>query len=202
MLFGVVAVGVDSHHDRDVGIGGRRRDDDLARTAAQVFGGRLAGSEKPGALGDDIDTDPAPVELFRVADGGVGHPPAVDLDGVVFGADLRVEPAVHRVVFQQVRHGGGVGQVVDGGHLHVRVLHRRPEYQPSDASETVDSQFDAHSIPSIRCMPDAGLRRPLLCAGARCVIDVMSVANVSRDILRRRPAAASLSASLSRACFP
>ena len=59
--------------------------------------------------------------------------------------DLAGERAQHRVVLQEVRHRGGVAEVVDRDDLHVRAERLlRPEEVPPDAPETVDANANRH----------------------------------------------------------
>ena len=69
---------------------------------------------------------------------------AVDGDIVVPVGDFVRQRAMHGVVLQQVRHGLGVRQVIDGDDFHVRIAHGSPENQTTDTTETIDTDFYCH----------------------------------------------------------
>src|SRR5690606_36328098 len=87
----------------------------------------------------------APRELARLALAGDADLVAVDADAVLRRLDgARVDP-VHRVVLQQVRERGVVGEVVDRHEVEIcaRLL-RRAENAAADPAETVDSHTGCH----------------------------------------------------------
>ena len=110
---------VDAHHDGDVLVLGRRRDDDLLGAAVDVRPGLGGVGEEAGRLDDDVGAEVAPGQLGRVALGE-------DLDvlpSTVISSSSAVtsqrQPAQDGVVLEQVGQGRVVGQVVDGDDLDV-----------------------------------------------------------------------------------
>ena len=67
MRVGVVLVVVHAEHERDVGIGRRRRDDDLLRAGVEMLLCSLALGEEPGRLDHDVDAEVAPWHAGRIA---------------------------------------------------------------------------------------------------------------------------------------
>ena len=63
----VVLVVVDAEHERDVGIGRGRRDDDLLRAGVEVLLRPVAVGEEAGRLDHDVDAEVAPRQRRRVA---------------------------------------------------------------------------------------------------------------------------------------
>ena len=141
----VVAGVVDAEHDRVVGVGGRRRDDDLLRTRVEMLLRALALGEEPGRLDHDVDAELAPRQRRRIALGEHLHLLATRVDDAVAERDVAGERPQHRVVLEQMRHRRGVTEVVDRDDLHVgseRLL--RPEEVAPDAPETVDANANRH----------------------------------------------------------
>ena len=66
-LRGVVVAVVDAHHDREVLVLGRRRDDDLLRAAVDVRPGLGGVGEEAGRLDDDVGAELLPRQVRRVA---------------------------------------------------------------------------------------------------------------------------------------
>jgi hypothetical protein len=46
-----------------------------------------------------------------------------------------------------VRHGCGIGKIIDGYHFYIGTVHCRSEYQSSNSTETIYPQLDAHKKP-------------------------------------------------------
>ena len=80
---------------------------------------------------------------------------------------LAREPAVHAVVAEQVRVGGGRGQVVDRHHLDVvaAVLGDRPQHVAPDPAEPVDGYLRGHRSFSLAGAPRPAHSRTRPCAG-------------------------------------
>ena len=113
--------------------------------AVEVERGLVAAGEDAGRLDDDVDAEVAPRQLLGVAHGQHLERVAVDLDAVVGGLDVVVEPAEHRVVLEQVGHRLDRTEVVDRHEVDVGPgLLGRPEEVAPDAAEAVDPHADGH----------------------------------------------------------
>ena len=66
------------------------------------------------------------------------------MDGVAGGRDFLVEVAQDRVVFQEVREGLGVGQIVDRDEVQLCIAQGGPENVPADPSKPIDADFQTH----------------------------------------------------------
>ena len=87
--------------------------------AAQMHRGLVARREQSGRFDHDLHAELAPRQLGRVALGEHLERLAVEHDLIAFGLDLVAQRAVDRIVLEQMREGGGVGDVVDGDDLDV-----------------------------------------------------------------------------------
>ena len=167
MLGAVVAVVVDADHDREVGVGGGRRDDDLLRAGIEVLLRAVAAREEPGRLEDDVDPELAPRQRRRVALREHLHLLAAGIDDAVAERDLARERAERRVVLQEMSHRGGITEVVERDDLHVRPERLlRAEEVPPDAPEAIDANTNRHhpSLSSKKGVCEASLarcRRPI-----------------------------------------
>ena len=143
----VVGVVVDAEDDRDVRIGGRRRDHDLLRAGVEVLLRAVALGEEAGRLEHHVDSQVTPRNRT-----GVALREELDLlpggmDRAVARLDLAVERSERRVVLEQVRHRLLVAEVVRRDDLDVRLaLELRPEEVPSDPAEAVDAHTNRHSL--------------------------------------------------------
>ena len=118
----------------------------------------LAG-EDAGAFQNDVDAELAPGQLGEVALGqhldrrqrlaGRG----ADVERVALELGLAGEAAMHAVVAEQVRVGGGRGEVVDRHHLDVvaAVLGQRAQDVAADPAEAVDGYLRGHDRLSPGC---------------------------------------------------
>ena len=103
VLVGVVVAVVDAHHDRDVLVGGGRRDDHLLGAGLEVLA-RVAGlGEQTGRLDHDVGADLAPAQGGGVTLGGGVDLAPVDGQVVVVRLDDAREASEDRVVAQEVR---------------------------------------------------------------------------------------------------
>ena len=113
----VVVVPVDAEADRDIRIGRRGRNDDLAGTGLEVLRCALTTREEARRLEDDRDVELLPRQCGRIALGKHPNLLAVDRDAAVGHLNLMAETAEHGVVLEQVRKRLRIGQVVDGNDL-------------------------------------------------------------------------------------
>ena len=154
VLAGVVLLVVDAHHDGDVFVLRRGGDDDLLRAGGDVALGLLGLGEQAGAFDHVLDAEVLPRQRGRAfLDGQALDLVAVDDEDVVLGArrldflltDFAVEPALGRVVLEQVGEVVGRDEVVDGDDVELLaeqpLFDQRPEHQPADAPEPVDADF-------------------------------------------------------------
>ena len=144
VLLRVVLAVVDAEDEREVRIGGGRRDDDLLRAGAR-------GASRPPSRVlkcpvdsmRDVDAELAPRELRGIPLGEELDLVAADADEAVAGLDRDVEVAEHRVVLQQVRHRLRVAEVVRRDDLEVAAaLELRAQEVPADPAEAVDPDPD------------------------------------------------------------
>jgi hypothetical protein len=145
---GVVGLVVHAHDDREVLVLGGRGDDDLLGAAVEVRAGLGGVGEEAGRLDHDVGADLAPRQARRVLLGERAE--ALTAHGDLVGGVRDVaEPAEDRVVLEQVRQGGVVGEVVRpddldvGGPREVGRLHGAVEVA-ADAAEAVDAHADGH----------------------------------------------------------
>ena len=135
---------------------------DLLRPRLQVLGGVVAAREEARGLEDDVDAEVGPRQVGRVALGEDLDLLAVDHEAVVVAFDRARIAAVGRVVAQQVRERGVVGDVVDGDPLDVGLRGLAgAEDVAADAAEAVDPDAYGHALgPSSLAWRDrAGRRR-------------------------------------------
>ena len=115
--------------------------------ALMCLAAAVAVGEQAGRLEHDVDAEVLPRKLRRVAERHHLEDIAVDGNAVALHFDLRLQVAEHRVVLQQVRERGGVGQVVHRDEIDVLVAERRPHDVAADAPEPVDADLHCHSVP-------------------------------------------------------
>ena len=166
VLAAVVLVVVDTEHDRDVLIGGRRGDDDLLGAGIQVTLGLGGTGEDAGRLHHHVDTQITPgqrrrslFDLQRLDLGGT------DDDGVLtLQTDLLGVAAQDRVELEQMRQTGVVGEVVDRDDLDVGALtfgllrRQCPIEVAPDTAEAVDADSDGHlSLLLVALLPATSL---------------------------------------------
>jgi len=145
VLVAVVAVVVDADHDGEVRVGGGRRDNDLLRTRIEVLLRPVTAREEPRRLEHDVDAEVAPWQVRGVALGEHLHLLAARVDDAVAERDLAREGTERRVVLQEVRHRGGITEVVDRDDLYVRPERLlRAEEVPPDAPEAIDANTNRH----------------------------------------------------------
>ena len=132
--------------DRDVRALRRRRDDHLLRARGEVLGGAVAAGEDAGRLEHDVDAEVLPRQLRRILDRQHLELVAVDGDSFAAGLDVGVQVAEHRVVLEQMRERGGVGEIVDRDEIDVLGAQRRAHDVAPDAAEPVDPDLHCHRL--------------------------------------------------------
>src|ERR1017187_6436079 len=109
-----------------------------------MLGGFGTFGEQSGGFDDDVGADTGPIDLGRIFDLEDLDHFAIDADGVFGVGDGVREIAEDRVVFEQVREGGGIGDVVHGDKLDVFVVERGAHDVTTDSAEAVDTNLDGH----------------------------------------------------------
>ncbi len=148
----LVLVLVDAHHHSRVRVLPRRRQQHLDRTALQMQRGGVPLPETPRRFDDDVRARLPPVQAGRIPLRGHGYPPPVDEQRARLRPDRPTEPAVRRVVLQQMGQSRRRRDVVDRHHLHrcppsLRPLQNTTEIVPSDPPEPVDRYPYHHAVP-------------------------------------------------------
>ena len=102
--------------------------------------------ENAGAFHGDIDVELLPGKLRRVAFGGDFDLTLADIHPVVSGGDLVGEPAMDRIVLQQMGIALRVAQIVDANKFNVAApgFNCRPHDQATNSTKTVDSYTHCH----------------------------------------------------------
>ena len=161
VLGGVILVVIDAQDDGQVFALGRSRDDNFLGAA---FGDVVDGAfddlallvdaiifdrEDARAFDHDIHAQAAPGDIGRVGFLETLDGLAINQQGVIFHLDRAVEAAVVAIIFQQVRHGGQVADIVESNNFQLIriIIPDRLENLATNATETVDTYFDRHSNP-------------------------------------------------------
>jgi hypothetical protein len=115
-----------------------------------MAGGGVALGEDAGAFHHDVDLEGAPGQLRDLALGQNLDRPGAALQRVALELHPAWKAAVHRVVLQEMRVGGGRRQVVDRHDLDVApaLLDDCAQHVAADPAEAVDRYTDAHGISS------------------------------------------------------
>ena len=111
----------------------------FAGTCGKVFGSVVPVPEKAGAFTGDVHTELFPRNFFWIFDCRVGDGFAINRNGAFLGFYGNVKFCMNRVILEQVRHGGRIGQVVNGHHLHIGMVHGGAKYHPANSAKSVDS---------------------------------------------------------------
>ena len=144
--------------ERGVGSLAGRRDDHQLGAGVEVSGRLVPIGEEAGGLDDHVHPEITPRELLRIADGQHLQDVAVHGDAFIGGGDVVGQHAQHRVVLEQVRHGGHGTEVVHGHEVDVRSgLLGRPEEVAPDPTEPVDAYAYRHAcVSSCPCRSRGG----------------------------------------------
>src|SRR5258705_13316194 len=145
MLRWIVGLVVHSEHKRGVGIFRRRRNNHFFHRRPKVLLRLGSLGEQAGGLDHYIRANTGPVDFRRVL-----H--LENLDGLSLDADCVVgvrngvrQISQHGVIFQKVREGFGVRNIVDGDELDILVVDGGANNIASEAAKAVDSYLDWHS---------------------------------------------------------
>jgi hypothetical protein len=111
-----------------------------------VLGSAFAIAKQPGALGNNIHTELVPADFVRLFHGSDGNGPVINLQPVLAGIDLYIEPAMNRIIFKQMSHGGCISQVIDGDHLDIGVIPGGSKNDAPDSAEPIYTHFYGHNI--------------------------------------------------------
>ena len=142
-ILACVGIGVHAayEHRGIVFRGGRHND--VFGAGLQVGLRLFAGQEQTGRFNDVFCAYFVPLEVRGIFLCGYADLVSVNHQLVALYLDRTVETTVYRVVFEHVGHIIDRNEVVDAYYFDsVCVGAGSPEYQPADATETVDTNFD------------------------------------------------------------
>ena len=147
MFGGVVEVRVDAHDKGLIHILAGSGDDHLFGARSEMRRGRFTTAETPCRLKDIVDAKIFPGQFAGFALSEDPHSIAVDDD--VGAVDLygALVGSVHRVVTEEIAQHVRRRKVVDGDQIEAVAGLEMTGQEPSDASETVDRNLDAHRSP-------------------------------------------------------
>ena len=159
MLPRVVPVAVDTQHDRDVLVLGRRRDDDFLCSTAVDMGLGLGGiGEESRRLDHDVDPKVAPGQVARIPLREDLYPRTVHRQMITVGADAAGVVAEDGIVLQEMSQRRRIGDVIDGDDLEVASTVRGPVDVAPNAAKPIDPNLHRHE----RSPYDRGSRLSLL----------------------------------------
>src|SRR5258706_2613205 len=121
--------------------------------------------EAPGRFEDDVDAQVLPRESSWILLRENLDLVTVDDDRILARLDISLISAVYRVVFEQVRQGLGIGEVIYRHEIQIGDalnLGGSNDLTPNP-SETVDAYPRRHSLSSIRLKPVAACMGPAKC---------------------------------------
>ena len=129
---------VDAAHDGGVGVLAGGRDQHPPGTGLQVRCGLVAVGEEAGAFQNHVDARPG--QGGGIPFGTDPDPALADVDPVRAFRDLAPEGAMHAVIAQQMRIGGGWIKIVDRHDLKIAAALFRdgPQHVAADAAKAVD----------------------------------------------------------------
>src|ERR1700722_16474550 len=145
MLRGIVSLVVYAEHKRGVGIFRGRRNNHFLHWRAQVLLRFGPLGEEAGGLDHDIRADAGPVDLRRVLNLENLDGRAIDADRVVGVRNGVRQIPEHGIVFQKVREGFGIRNIVDGDELNRLVVDLGAHNIAADGAKAAVSYLDWHS---------------------------------------------------------
>ena len=118
--------------------------DDLLGAAHEVLGAAFCSAELTGGFDDIFYAHAGPVDVFRLILAEHLDVLAVDLDAVLDGLDLALEPAEYRVVLKHIDHAVQVGVAdVNGTDLETGLSGLQAAQNHScDTAKAVDAYFN------------------------------------------------------------
>ena len=143
---GGVGVLVDAHDEHGgvvLGGGGHHH---VLGAGGDVACGLLLGQEQASGLDDVLGAHLGPRQVGRVTLCEHGDGAAIDDDGVLGAADLALELAVHRIIFQHIGQIISGAKIIDTHDLDLGVVHAAAHDHTADAAEAIDTDFNAHKI--------------------------------------------------------
>ena len=146
VLFRIVRFFIDAHDDRLIRILARCRDDDPLCAAGQVLRRRFAVFELTRRFDDDVDAQFLPGNIGRIRVVRDGDAAAVDNQlALCFIIGYIVIPAtVDGVEFQEIRHDGTYGTIIDSCDFNFRLQQGRTERAAANPAKTADTYFYCH----------------------------------------------------------
>ena len=106
----------------------------------------FAVGKSTGRFDHHVDVQRFPRQFFWIFDREYFDGVSINENLVLLGLNSRRQRAVHRVVFEQVGERLGVREIVDSDDLQVFVTHRGAQHVAPDASESIDSYSNGHSV--------------------------------------------------------
>ena len=142
---GGVGVLIDAHDEHGgiiLGGGGHHH---VLGTGGDVAGGLLLGQEQARGLNDVLGADLLPGQVGGVTLGVHGDAAAIDDNALVAGGHVGLEPAVHGVVLEHVRHVVRRHErIVYRYEFDIRVLQTSAENHTADTAKAIDTYFNSH----------------------------------------------------------
>ena len=126
-------------------------DDNFFRACLDVFLGFVFAGEEAGAFEDDVHTQLAPRQFFRVSVGEDFDFFTVDDEVVTFEFGGAVEATLRGVIFEEVQQHVGRSEVVNGDDFDIFRFVHLAQSETADTSESVDGDFDCHEFYLLVC---------------------------------------------------
>ena len=140
---GIEGLLVDADAERDIGILRRSGDDHVLDALFQMPRRFVFARKAARRLHHDLHAEVAPRNVGGIGRGENAQRFAVDGDAIVRMADRVRDRVMHRVVLQQIRQRGRIGEIVDGDEFDAGIaLERGTQHVASDAPETIDTNPD------------------------------------------------------------
>src|ERR1700676_3461976 len=149
VLAGIVGFVVDAENESGIGLVSGRGNDDFFHGAANVLGGFGTFGEKAGGFDHDIGADTGPIDLRRIFDFENLEGTAVHGDGIFGVGNFVGKIPEDGIVFEQMREGGGVRDVIHGYELNILVIQSGADDVATDTAKAVDTYFNGHYF--LRC---------------------------------------------------